>query len=66
MIDCFVYKFFKSDIRCVSSDRYIKSFKLNWISIVIHKLNGYIGLFNLVWVFVVICILMDSWNYLIE
>jgi hypothetical protein len=43
MIDCFVYKLFKLDIRCVSSDGYIESFKLNRISIVIRKLNGYIG-----------------------
>jgi hypothetical protein len=43
MNDYFVYKLFKLDIQCVSSDGYIESFKLNKISIMIHKLNRYIG-----------------------
>ena len=45
------------DIRCGPSDKYIESFNLNYIPIVIRKLNGYIGWFGLSLVFFVICIM---------
>ena len=45
----------KLDIRCVSSNGYIKWFNLNRISIAICWLNRYIRWFDLSWIFVVIC-----------
>jgi hypothetical protein len=45
----------KLDIHCVSSDRYIASFNLLWISIVFCANHGYIEFFELNWIFIVFC-----------
>jgi hypothetical protein len=45
----------KLDIHCVSSDRYIASFDLLWISIVFCAKHGYIGSFELNWICIVFC-----------
>jgi hypothetical protein len=45
----------KLDIHCVSSDRYIVSFNLLWISIVFCAKHGYIGSFELNWICIVFC-----------
>jgi hypothetical protein len=45
----------KLDIHCVSSDGYIASFDLLWISIVFCAKHGYIGSFELNWICIVFC-----------
>jgi hypothetical protein len=45
----------KLDIHCVSSDIYIASFDLFWISIVFCAKLGYIGSFELNWMCIVFC-----------
>jgi hypothetical protein len=43
------------DIHCVSSDGYIASFDLLWISIVFCAKHGYIGSFELNWICIIFC-----------
>jgi hypothetical protein len=43
------------DIHCISSDGYIASFDLVWISIVFCAKHGYIGSFELNWICIVVC-----------
>jgi hypothetical protein len=45
----------KLDIHCVSSDGYIASFDLLWISIVFYAKHGYIGSFELNLIYIVFC-----------
>jgi hypothetical protein len=43
----------KLDIHCVSSDEYIASFDLLWISIVFCTKYGYIEYFELNWIYII-------------
>jgi hypothetical protein len=43
------------DIHCVSSDGYIASLDLLWISFVFCATHGYIGSFELNWICIVFC-----------
>jgi hypothetical protein len=52
----------KLDIHCVSSDKYIASFYLLWISIVFCAKHGYIRSFELNWICIVFCQVDDSLN----
>ena len=45
----------KLDIHCVSSDEYIASFDLLWISIVFCAKHEYIESFELNWICIVFC-----------
>ena len=51
----------KLDIHCVSSDKYIASFDLLWISIVFCAKHGYIGSFELNWICIIFCY-VDEFN----
>jgi hypothetical protein len=55
----------KLDIHCVSSDGYIASFDLLWISIVFCAKHGYIRSFELNWICNVFCYTLDLLNLLI-
>jgi hypothetical protein len=55
----------KLDIHCVSSDGYIVSFDLLWISIVLCANHKYIGSFELNWIYIVFCYMdefIESFN----
>jgi hypothetical protein len=55
----------KLDIHCVSSNGYIASFDLLWISIVFCAKHGYIEFFELNWICIVFCYMdgfIESFN----